>query len=68
MDRMTDLEVKIAFLEQHLLELDGVVRDLASRLERATNELAELRDAPANSEKPNSGHERPPHYDQSLVR
>jgi len=68
MDRITDLEIKLAFMERHLLDLDTVVRELAARLERANLELAELRDGPSSLGKTSLDQERPPHYDRSLTR
>ena len=58
-DRLMDLEVKVAYLEKLVAELDGVVREqatlmgrLAASLERATlqGDAAPIID------------ERPPHY------
>lgn len=61
--RVEDLEVKVAFLEDQLLTLDGVVRALGAQLDGALRELKDLKDRPANSEEQRDLlHERPPHY------
>ena len=62
MDRVTDLEVKLAFVERHVLDLDAVVRDLADQVERMQKELAALRDVAMPQEKSTAESERPPHY------
>lgn len=58
MERIDEVEVKLAFLERHILELDGVVRGLSDQVHRLKAELAELQDAGSET----SGHEKPPHY------
>jgi uncharacterized coiled-coil protein SlyX len=65
--RIEDAEVKIAFLEHQLAELDGVVRELFARLARAEDELRRLtekRTAEEESanEDPPPHWEKPPHY------
>jgi uncharacterized coiled-coil protein SlyX len=42
--RLEDMEVKIAFLEHTLSELDGVVRELADDNVRLKREVVELRE------------------------
>lgn len=42
--RMEDLEVKLAFLEHALAQLDGVVRELADDNVRLKREVADLRE------------------------
>lgn len=60
-DRLLDLEVKLAFIERHLLDLDGVVRQLSDRVDALGRELVELRDQ-GPGEKPSLESEKPPHY------
>jgi uncharacterized coiled-coil protein SlyX len=43
-ERVEDLEVKVAFLERDLRELDDVVRDLVGRIIRMETELNSLRE------------------------
>jgi uncharacterized coiled-coil protein SlyX len=60
-DRLMDLEIKVAFLEKHVADLDGVIREMAQHIEILRRELAEVRDrSDGTPEKP--GDERPPHY------
>ena len=55
-DRFIDLEVKLAYQERLIHDLDRLVREFAARLAKAEERLAELdRPAPVVSE-------RPPHY------
>lgn len=65
-DRVVDVEVKMAFLEKGLLDLDAVVRELAEELREVRRELAYLRervDAGQDvSTRPEE--ERPPHYSE----
>lgn len=60
-DRLTDLEVKLAFQEHTIGQLDEVIRELMQRMERAESRLeevvAEQQNAMAPLENP-----RPPHY------
>jgi uncharacterized coiled-coil protein SlyX len=58
LERIDEVEVKLAFLERHVLELDGVVRELADELRRVRAELADLHES--SGEKP--GNDKPPHY------
>lgn len=70
-DRLIALEEKIAYLEQHVEALDGVVRDLADKLikqGRGVDAVRELldkhlaeEDAPGVSGDP-AVDEKPPHW------
>ena len=66
-DRLTDLEVRMAFLERALGELDDVVREVADQLASTRATLADLRDQ-VNRGSDGQGRtnslveERPPHY------
>lgn len=42
-ERLTDLEVRVAYQDRMVAALDEVVRELAARLGRAEAELAKLR-------------------------
>lgn len=66
-DRITDLEVRMAFLERALQELDDVVREVADELVSTRRALKDLRDqvnsADEGTTEPTSLlEERPPHY------
>ena len=62
-ERMTDLEVKLAYQEHTIATLDEVVRGLFTRLAAVEKELRELRASLAQPE-PTLGpaNEPPPHY------
>ena len=62
-ERMTDLEVKIAFVEHHVAQLDELVRKVAGRLDEMQAELASLREQLAEASKLGSPEEEvPPHH------
>ena len=42
-ERLTDVEIRIAFLERTLTDLDDVVRSLADQMDLIRRELQELR-------------------------
>ncbi len=44
-ERMTDLEVKVAYQDHTLVALDGVVRELAARISALEAELGTMRAA-----------------------
>lgn len=57
-DRFIDLEVKLAYQERLIRDLDALVRELAGRLDKAERDLEQVKRgsaAPVVSE-------RPPHY------
>ena len=60
--RIEDVEVKVAFLESHLLELSDVVRGLADQVARLEEELRVLREQVQVDEMTGGGVEKPPHY------
>lgn len=60
-DRITDLEIKIAFQEHALRELDDVVRGLMDRVDELQNLLSEVRAEQRGAMTPLEN-ERPPHY------
>ena len=55
-DRFIDLEIKLAYQERLIRDLDALVREFAGRLAKAEERLAQL-DRPAAVVS-----ERPPHY------
>lgn len=58
--RLTDLEVKVAFQEHLLHELDDVIRGLQNTVDTLRREIHELREQlPEDAEDPN---QKPPHY------
>lgn len=61
--RLTELEIRLAFQDNLIAELDGFVRALSQRLEKAERELAEMKAAvrsPAVAIGP--ADDPPPHY------
>lgn len=60
-DRITDLEIKIAFQEHALRELDDVVRGLMDRVDELQALLDEVRAEHRSAMSPLEN-ERPPHY------
>ncbi|MBN2797802.1 MAG: SlyX family protein [Deltaproteobacteria bacterium] len=61
-DRLTDLEIRIAFLEQELREVSDVLRETRDLLDAATAELTQLRDHVVPNEPFDAKAEVPPHY------
>jgi uncharacterized coiled-coil protein SlyX len=63
--RIEDLEVRIAFIEKNILDLDEVVRTMADQLEQMQANLASLREAAQDGTlivRGDPRDERPPHY------
>ncbi|TVQ92684.1 MAG: SlyX family protein [Deltaproteobacteria bacterium] len=58
--RVEDLEVKVAYLEKLIEDLDEVVRSQADAIDRLARELKELREEVVDVE--DEGHQVPPHY------
>lgn len=62
-ERLLDMEVRIAYQDRLVRELDALVRQFADRLDAAERELKTLKQGIAS---PNEGvgpaNERPPHY------
>jgi uncharacterized coiled-coil protein SlyX len=61
-ERLTKLEIRVAFLEKTLEDLDGAVRDLSTQLDAFRRELRSLREESVPSELPPPEAEMPPHY------
>lgn len=56
MDRLTELEMKMAWLENLVAELDSVIREQATRLDRQQVEIADLRErGPQETERDTPG-------------
>lgn len=59
-DGIEDLQVRLAFHEHHLAELDAVIRELRDQVDRLREEVRELREQrPMGDEDPD---QKPPHY------
>lgn len=62
-ERLLDLEVKLAFQDRQVRQLDALVRQYVDRLEKAERELRELREALRSpQDELGSASEKPPHY------
>jgi len=61
-ERWLDLDVKLAFQERLIRELDALVREFGDRLDKAERELAQLRQALPPPVALGPIHEPPPHY------
>ena len=60
-DRLETLEVKVAFQEHTIAQLDEVVRELAEKVEVLQEQLRSLREE-YNANQPAPIDEKPPHY------
>lgn len=62
-ERLLDLEVRLAFQDRQVRQLDALVRLYVDRLEKAERELRELREALRSpQDELGSASEKPPHY------
>ena len=62
-ERLQDLEIKLAFQDKLIRELDALVRTFGERLDRAERELKTLKDSLVSPEVPlGPQNEPPPHY------
>lgn len=61
-ERWLDLEVKLAYQERLIHELDTLVREFAARLDKAERELAEIKQAMPAPLPLGALNEPPPHY------
>lgn len=66
-ERLTNLEIKIAFVENHVAELDELVRGVHTTLERLQQDLTRIAEMVANQPEAGEGattmlDEKPPHY------
>ena len=62
--RLEELEVKAAYQDQLIAELDGVVRELNREVQQLRRELSEVRDqvAQGGEDANKLEDEKPPHY------
>lgn len=61
-DRFLDMDVKLAYQERLVRELDALVREFADRLAKAERELAELKQSVPRPLPLGAANEPPPHY------
>jgi uncharacterized coiled-coil protein SlyX len=61
-ERWLDLDVKLAYQERLIRELDGLVREFGARLDQAERELAQLKQAIPPPLPLGAANEPPPHY------
>ena len=62
-ESLVDLEVKLAFQERLIRDLDALVREFAARLGKAERELEQLKQSVRSGEVPmGPANEPPPHY------
>ncbi len=62
-ERLLDLEVRIAYQDRLVRELDALVRQFADRLDQAERELKTLKQSLVSPEGGvGPGNEKPPHY------
>lgn len=61
-ERLLEVEIKLAFLEKTVADLDEVLRDTRDALERALRELGTLREQVTPGGKFDPNEEVPPHY------
>ncbi len=60
--RITDLEVKFSFVEEHVAQQDREILKLRTQVEKQTEELERLRAENNGDGITIRGDERPPHY------
>jgi uncharacterized coiled-coil protein SlyX len=70
-EKLTDLEIRIAFLEDNVQTLDQVIQELGSTLDAVRRELRDLQEAQSGKGSGSEGelsanermlNEKPPHY------
>jgi SlyX protein len=62
-ERVMDLEIKLAYQERLIRELDALVRTFGAKLDETSRELKELKLGLKSPEGPTGpANERPPHY------
>jgi uncharacterized coiled-coil protein SlyX len=62
-ERFTELEIKVAFQDKVIADLEALVRSFGVRLDELTRELKQMKDAVRSPEVPmGPANERPPHY------
>ena len=59
----TDLEIKVAFQDKLIADLEALVRSFGMKLDELAREVKQLKEAIHSPEGPiGSSNERPPHY------
>ncbi len=62
-ERLTDLEIKVAYQDKTIADLEALVRGFGVRLDLLTRELEQLKNAVRSPEVPlGPPTEKPPHY------
>jgi len=61
-ERWLDLDVKLAYQERLIQQLDALVRELGSRLDQAERDLAQIKQAIPAPLPLGAANEPPPHY------
>jgi len=62
-DRFLELEIKLAYQEKLIRELDALVRSFGDKLDRTDRELAALKQSIRSPEVPvGPANDKPPHY------
>ncbi len=61
-ERWLDLDVKLAYQERLIHQLDALVRELGDRLVKAERELAEIKQAVPPPVPLGAADDKPPHY------
>jgi uncharacterized coiled-coil protein SlyX len=62
-DRLDELEIRLAFQDKLIHELESLVRSFGDRLDETRRELAQLKEALKSPEVPlGAPNEKPPHY------
>lgn len=64
-ERLMDLEIKVAFVEKHVSELDELVREMHELLARLRTEVASIAEQLQEDARGGSNRlidEKPPHY------
>jgi uncharacterized coiled-coil protein SlyX len=62
-ERFTELEIKVAFQDKVIADLEALVRSFGVRLDELTRELKQMKDAVRSPEVPmGPANERPPHH------
>ena len=62
-ERFTELEIKVAFQDKVIADLEALVRSFGVRLDELARQLKQMKDAVRSPEVPmGPANERPPHY------
>jgi len=62
-ERLTDLEIKVAYQDKLIADLEALVRSFGVRLEELSRELQQLKEGVRSPEVPvGPANEPPPHY------